>query len=370
MPASYIQLFEQTSTKTVLDTEVVWRDVKEAPFSLHGFCESDDDLYFRRVPSRVAEATSSSVAILAKETSGGRIRFSTDSPFIAISVKFRNVVRTHNLPLICAAGFDLYRDSEFGSQYIRTFCMKADMTDSYEQISVLDGKYMRSYTINFPIHAVVESFKLGFAPGSSLRSTQYPYKGIDPIVFYGSSIVHGIAASRPGCTYPAMVGRGLNVDFRNIGFSGAAKGEEAMARWIASLPMSVFVFDYDHNAPTPEHLEKTHHTFYQTVRAQRPEVPIIMISRPDFGSNIQGQKDTLIRRDIIMSSYLKAREAGDQRVYFIDGLSFNLVENGHELSVDSCHPSDAGFLRMAESVAALIKHILTLPKEENTPSEQ
>ena len=62
MPASYIQLSEQTSTKTVLDTEVVWRDVKEAPFSLHGFCESDDDLYFRRVPSRVAE----SVATLIK----------------------------------------------------------------------------------------------------------------------------------------------------------------------------------------------------------------------------------------------------------------------------------------------------------------
>lgn len=362
---SYIKLGNDQVSKTADGSEVVWCDVRNAPFELHGFCDSDDDLHFRRVPSSIAEVTSPSVATLSKETAGGRVRFSTNSPYIAIRVKFRTVVRTHNLALISAAGFDLYVDGEYGSRYVKTFCMPANMLDSYEQIIKLDGDFLRSYTVNFPVHSVVESVELGFKPNSCLGGSLKPYKDIEPIVFYGSSIVHGIAASRPGNIYPALISRNLGVDFKNLGFSGAAKGEKEIAEWIASLPMSVFVFDYDHNAPTLEHLEATHHSFYEIIRKKNPELPFIMVTRPDYGSNIHAQRATLARRDIIMSSYLKARESGDKNVYFVDGLAFNLVPSSHDLSVDSCHPNDAGFMRMSDSIGAVIKHILEIRSEIN-----
>ena len=37
---------------TIGDTEVVWRDVRQAPFALHGFYEPLTQPYFRRVPPR------------------------------------------------------------------------------------------------------------------------------------------------------------------------------------------------------------------------------------------------------------------------------------------------------------------------------
>lgn len=342
---------------TIGDVDVVWYDVRKAPFSLHGFHEPRSMPYFCRVPTDVAEATSVGVAKLSKESAGGRVRFSTNSPYIAIRAKLLVVGRSSHLTLISSAGFDLYMDGEFGSRFIKEFRMVYDMVDSYEQIVKLDGEKMRSFTINFPVHSVVESLEIGLKPDAAVDMPR-PYRDVSPVIFYGSSIVHGTAATRPGYIYPAIISRELNIDFRNIGFSGQAKGEKALAKWMAELPMSVFVCDYDHNAPTVEHLEATHYPLYETIREKNPDVPYIMVTRPDYWTLINDQETILKRRDVIMSSYLKARAAGDKNVYFIDGLSFNVAPHQYEMSVDGVHPNDAGFIRMADGIGTVIRHAL------------
>lgn len=355
---SYINIDKNMIVNTTIeDAEVVWYDVRKAPFSLHGLYEPQTMPYFCRVPSDIAAATSEGVDKLSREPAGGRVRFSTDSPYIAIRAKYLVAGRSSLLTLISLAGFDLYVDGEFGSRFVKEFRMPYSMTDSYEQIVKLDGQAMRSYTINFPVHAVVESLEIGLKPDAGLEAPK-PYRDIEPVLFYGSSIVHGTAATRPGYIYPAIISRELNLDFRNIGFSGQAKGETVLARWMATLPMSVFVCDYDHNAPTVEHLEATHYPLYETVREKNPDVPYIMVTRPDYWTLARMQEHILKRRDVIMSSYLKARAAGDKNVYFIDGLSFNVAPHQYDMSVDSVHPNDAGFIRMADSIGTVIRHVL------------
>ena len=216
---------------------------------------------------------------------------------------------------------------------------------------------MRSYTINFPVHAVVESLEIGLAPEATIKEA-IPYRDIKPVIFYGSSIVHGSVSSRPGNIYPTILSRELNLDFMNIGFSGNAKGEPVLAEYLATLPMSIFVCDYDHNAPTVEHLEETHYRFYEIIREKNPDVPYIMITRPYYWTSIRNSEDILKRRDVIMSSYIKARKSGDKNVYFIDGMSFNVAPHQYELTVDDVHPNDSGFVRMADSIGTVIRHIL------------
>ena len=342
---------------TIGDTEVVWRDVRQSPFALHGFYEPLTQPYFRRVPPDVAAATSEGVDKLSRESAGGRVRFSTDSPYIAIRAKYLVVGRSPHLTLLSSSGFDLYTEGEFGSRFVKEFRMPYDMVDSYEQILQVGEGGMRSYTVNFPVHAVVESLEIGLKPDASIGEAK-PYRDIKPVIFYGSSIVHGTAATRPGYTYSAIISRELNLDFRNIGFSGQAKGETALAQWMASLPMSVFVCDYDHNAPTVEHLKATHYPLYETVREKNPQLPYIMVTRPDYWTLPLEQEHILQRRDVIMSSYLKARAAGDKNVYFVDGMSFNYAPHQYETSVDSIHPNDAGFLRMADGIGTVIRHAL------------
>ena len=362
---SYINIDKNMIVNTTIgDAEVIWRSVKEEPFSLHGFEDPYNTPYFIRVPFSVAAATSPGVDKLSRESAGGGVRFATDSPYIAIRAKFRVVGRSSHLTLISSAGFDLYTDGEYGSRFVKEFRMDMAMTNSYEQIVQLGKGVMRSYTINFPVHSVVESLEIGLKPDARLEKTAYPYRDVQPVIFYGSSIVHGTAATRPGLTYSAIISRDLNLDYKNIGFSGQAKGERAMAEWLGELPMSVFVCDYDHNAPTAEHLEKTHYAFYEIIRKANPDVPYIMVTRPDYWPQLNNWENILKCRDVIMASYLKARASGDKNVYFIDGLSFNSCPHQYEMTVDAVHPNDAGFVRMAEGIGAVIKHALEKKSEE------
>lgn len=344
---------------TVNGYDVVWYDVRKAPFALYGFHQPQTEPWFRRMPFEVAASVSPEVEKLSQESAGGRVRFATDSPYIAIRAAYRVVNRSPHTPMISTVGFDLYRDDAFGSRYIRDFRPPMDMGDTYEQVIPMNTPSgISCYTINFPVHSTVESLQVGLAPGAQLGAGK-AYRDVAPLLFYGSSIVHGIAAGHPGTTYENHISRMLEMDYRNFGFCAAAKGEPEMARYLASLSMSVFVCDYDHNAPDLAHLEATHHPFYQTIREKNPDVPYLMVTKPDYWTNIN-QEDVLARRDIIMRSYLRAREAGDTNVYFVDGTSFFADALAFDCSMDSVHPNDLGFVRMGECIGTLIRHILSL----------
>ena len=117
---SYINIDKNMIVNTTIgDAEVVWHNVKEAPFSLHGFHDPLNTPYFRRLPEDVAAATSEGVDKLCRESAGGRVRFSTNSPYIAIRAKFLVVGRSSHLTLISSSGFDLYIDGEYGSRFVK-----------------------------------------------------------------------------------------------------------------------------------------------------------------------------------------------------------------------------------------------------------
>jgi hypothetical protein len=154
-------------------------------------------------------------------------------------------------------------------------------------------------TIYFPIANEVYDLEVAVQNTAKIAPPN-PYKYEKPVLFYGSSITHGFAASRPGMTYSAQVGRMLKTDIMNFGFSGNAKGEPALAEFFATLPMSAFVLDYDHNAPSVEHLINTHYAFYEIIRKANPLVPIIFVTQPDAAKHTA--EFDLARKDVIMKT--------------------------------------------------------------------
>ena len=138
---SYINIDPNMVVRSKIENvDVNWYDVRQAPFSIHGLYEPLTEPYFRRVPAEVADATSEGVSLLAQESAGGRVRFSTDSAYVAIRAKFRVVGRSPHLTLLSSSGFDLYEDGEFGSRFVREFRMPYDMTDTYEAVLGVDVK--------------------------------------------------------------------------------------------------------------------------------------------------------------------------------------------------------------------------------------
>ena len=64
--------------------DVVWFDVKEAPISVHGLYCVEKGKGFTRMPEETAKQVSDGVYWLNTNTAGGRIRFRTNSGFIAM----------------------------------------------------------------------------------------------------------------------------------------------------------------------------------------------------------------------------------------------------------------------------------------------
>ena len=127
-----------------------------------------------------------------------------------------------------------------------------------------------------------------------------------------------------------------------------------MMDYIAGLDLGMFVYDYDYNAPTVEHLAATHFPGYLTVRRAHPDIPIIMASRPNFDSP---HEDGQARRDVIAASYERAKAEGDRNVYFVDGAKVFRTFFADGCTVDGCHPNDLGFFRMAEAFGAVMENI-------------
>ena len=228
-----------------------------------------------------------------------------------------------------------------------------DMKDGFESVIETRLSEKAEILIHFPLYANVKRLYIGIEEGSALEAAA-EYTVPTPVVYYGSSITQGGCASRPGLSYEAIICRRLNRDYLNMGFSGSAKGEPSMAEYLATLPMSVFVCDYDYNAPSAEHLEATHYPFYEIIRAKNPDVPYLMVSRH---TAIRAEHVDR-RRAVIRASYEKARANGDQNVYFLDGDSFFPDEWRDSCTVDTTHPNDLGFHFMAIGIGNALAEIL------------
>ena len=172
-------------------------DVRQAPFQLYGF-----ETPFVRIPEEVARATSKGVLGLYRDTAGGRVRFSSDSNYVAIRAEFSDITRFSHMPLTGTAGFDLYVDDPVSgvSRYCKTFIPPYGMVDGYEQIIQLPDRRLRYFTIHFPSYSAVSQLFVGLQESATVGEG-LSYRDPLPVIYYGSSITQGACSSRPGAIY-------------------------------------------------------------------------------------------------------------------------------------------------------------------------
>lgn len=337
--------------------DVVFYDILEEPFQIHGliYPENENDV-FHRLPYELVDDISESIQILNKHTAGGRVRFATDSDYIAIRIEYEEVANGSNMSPTANSGLDLFVEKDGVQILSGVFSVPYNVTkEGFFSEKFIDGDGIKNFTLNLPSY---NGFKKLYIILSD-KAKVLPSKDYDlslPIIYYGSSITQGACASRPGNSYENIISRRLDCDYINLGFSGNALGEESVAEYIANQKMSVFVYDYDHNAPSPEHLEKTHERMFKIIREKNPDLPIVCITRPVYYKDIENAK---IRRKIIKATVDNAISRNDKNVYFIDGKSFGEEAGlGYEIFADECHPNDLGFFYMANVIERVLRKIL------------
>ncbi len=342
---------------TTLPEGYEYFDAQGEPFSIYGIAPNDPGVYCR-LPVSMLPQCSEGVQSLSWHMAGACVRFTTDSDGLCVLWELTDDqgIMSH-FAVTGQSGLELFEETDLGTVQISQLRPKIDPGRSTRGkqsafVKLRPGK--RHYVLYLPLYNGIKQLTLGFAPGASIEPGRKP-RIEKPLVFYGSSITQGGCASKVGSCYTTVLARRLDAAQLNLGFSGNAKGEEHMARYIASLDMSVFIMDYDYNANYPEFLDETHEPFFRIVRKAQPELPIILMSKPDFDADIE---DSRKRRDIIIRTYANAVAAGDKNVYFIDGEQFFGARDRDMCTVDGCHPTDLGFLRMADTVEPVLRHIL------------
>lgn len=311
---------------------------------------------FRRMKEEDAAAIGENILAISSETAGGRVKFATDSKRIAIFAEYASIAKVPNYSLSATMGFDIYS----GERFVGVFVPPLDAKSSYESVIELSGAdgSMQEYTINFPISSEVTRLLIGISNTSKILPGK-EYKNETPIVFYGSSTTQGACASHPGNAYPSILSRALDTNVTNLAFWGNAKGEVAMAEYIAGLDMSAIVLDYDYNAPSAEHLSVTHEPMFKIVREKKPDLPIIILSAP----KPYPTKEDFERIEVIKKTYENAVNRGDKHVYFLSGSEI-LAPVGNLALADNIHPGDVGFFAISNALAPILKNYLLTYSEK------
>ncbi|OGO79984.1 MAG: hypothetical protein A2Y21_00775 [Clostridiales bacterium GWC2_40_7] len=340
--------------------ELEWFSPKEKPFHIAGFPWLGKDGIYRRLPVRPEYTLTEGVDKLANHTAGGQIRFRTDSRKVSIKVKLLDYA---NMPHMCAVGqcgFDCY----IGMPGEQVFCGSTVYDHKqicyehtfYEQ----DRPEMRNVTLNFPLYQGVEEVLVGLDKGAELLLPS-PYRIKNKIVFYGTSITQGGCVSRPGMAYTNIIGRRLNMECVNLGFSGSGKGEPEMAEIIAGISdLACIVLDYEANSAVYDLLEPTLPGFIKIIRKRKPDVPVLVISKFPYAIEaIKGINHHNRSRSRLFQFQLveKLQAEGDSNIYFFDGQQ--LFENyPDECTVDGVHLNDYGAICIANSLTPVLRKIL------------
>lgn len=226
-------------------------------------------------------------------------------------------------------------------------------------VSNLDGQ-MHEYVIYFPLYDGIEDFSVKIDSGAVITKGRPEVINANRrIVAYGTSILQGGCASRTGMAATNIIGRELNCEVVNLGFSGEGKQDTYVARAMATIPdVDVFLLDPVPNC-TEMMCDTLTYNFVKTLRALRPDVPIVMLEGPiypyarydSFFGNYLPKKNDAFRRN-----YERLKAENPDNLYYVTSEGLDGPED--DGTVDGIHLTDLGFLHYANKMIPILRPLL------------
>ncbi|HWQ90402.1 MAG TPA: SGNH/GDSL hydrolase family protein, partial [Clostridia bacterium] len=261
------------------------------------------------------------------------------------------------------SGLDLYvRDASGQWRWLAVGMPKAQ-TNVVQLVSGIPAEE-REFLLYLPLYNGTASVELGVPEGSNLcQAGDWGHGRRKPIVFYGTSILHGACASRPGMVHSAMLGRRFNWPTINLGFSGNGKMEPELGNLLAELDPAVYVLDCLPNMDAALVAERVE-PFVRRLRQVHPRTPIVLVEDRTFANAYlvgSRQAHHEASRAALQRAYRNLKKSGVKHLHYIHGE--NLLGMDGEGTVDASHPNDLGFARQAELFARVLKPLLRPEKE-------
>jgi lysophospholipase L1-like esterase len=332
-----------------------WYDVRHLAIEGKGW--NDTGLFFDRFPARAEKDIPPNVWALSLHSAGMAVRFETASPVIAArwTLRFDNLAMPH-MPATGVSGLDLYVRDGGAWKWAATGVPRTRENNSQTLLADLEPGVNRAYRLYLPLYNGVESLEIG-VPEKETLAKPAPAAG-KPLCFYGTSITQGGCASRPGMAYTALAARRLDLAHLNLGFSGNGRMELAVAQLLAELDPCAYVLDAFPNMSDPLIRERLA-DFIRILRKARPETPILVMENIHYTGHtlLKSRKQDFISKNIAAREVCQAlHREGVTRLTLVPGGI--LLGSDLEGTVDGVHPTDLGFIRMADAIAPFIEGLL------------
>jgi lysophospholipase L1-like esterase len=304
---------------------------------------------FWRMPAKAMDGLPKGVQGRAKSPSGGRI--------VLRSTTTRLALRARAVNSATLARFDTY----VNGRAHRPVVAGNHGTDTELVLFEGLGREEKEIVVYLPHRQEVVVTAIGGDAAATFQAAGPSYVRPRPVVFYGSSVCQGSGASGPTFTYPAVLGRELNLDFVNLGFGGAGKAEPVVVDRVNALPASAFVFDLGKSYGAQD--ATAFKLMLQRIRQSHPGVPMIVITPITSVKELKEQaysERSIHTRQVMRAPVQELIAAGERQLFLVEGEALVGFKEHDLLSKDGVHPADRGYGVIAARLAPVLRQALGL----------
>ena len=333
---------------------LAWTDIP--PSAVEGRGWDGTKMPFDRLPPE-AEPIAADLWDNSRSPTGMCFDFETDSTAVAVRTKLGLAQYGEpNFNATAYCGVDLYAwDDEQGRWRWAGAMHHSDATGPEMEYGLCWNmrRKARRFRMYLPMRNQLLALSLGVDEGA--RLSLVPPRREKPIVYYGTSIIHGAFTSRAGLGVPQMLGRRLGRPMINLGFSGCARLEPEMADILAQIDAGIFVCDPFHNSDY-NRFKANIDPFFDRLCGAHPETPVFLLSAPPFHNSwlypeIREAQGSLGRLFAEKAAEISKRHANFR---FVPGEEFY----DDETSIDGVHPNDVAFATMADKLEPILRAAL------------
>ncbi|MCI9053522.1 MAG: hydrolase [Muribaculaceae bacterium] len=344
------------STAAIKTSDMISHDASQLP--LLGTLAPDAEKAYSRLPDSLHGTIRDELWNLGLNSAGLAIRFSSDASAIGARWTALNRFNMNHMTPTGIHGLDLYVLQE-DSTWTTVASGRPSLSSKTTSAMIMEDMEpkMREYMLYLPLYDGVDSIYILTDSAARVLPPEINLpKREKPMVMYGTSILQGGCANRPGMAHTSILERMFNREVVNLGFSGNARLDPEIARVMASADASVFVIDPLPNC-TAQLLDEKLAAFVAILREKHPAVPILLVESPMFPAHRFNREvdSTLREKNRVCRKIYDELRKSDANLHYMSSDELGI---GVESSVDNYHLTDLGFSQFAEAMQRKLETIL------------
>jgi hypothetical protein len=324
--------------------------------------------FYDRLPAKAETVVRKEVWNLSRHSAGLYIKFNSNAKHIIVrytTTKKGNYAMPH-MPATGVSGVDLYALDHSGNWVWAPGKYAFGDTVTYQFMNMEVDTVFRNRDCEFrlflPLYNGVSWMEIGVPKENTFQPL--PLTKEKPVVFYGTSILQGGCASRPGLGWTSIVERRLDCPVINLGFSGNGRLEPEIIDLINEIDAKLYVLDCIPNMVhggqfSDDELASRISKSVNSIRQKHPGIPILLVAHSlnRFSGMIEASRYTNseISDAVLTRIYDSLKKSGMKELYLLDSkaIGFDI-----DATVDGVHPNDIGMKYYADACTKIIRSIL------------